>query len=152
MMLTKALVACALVGASAICAATFAQSQGEPAAAAASALDTVAKGDKDGAFVQPGRFHEQTGEALYRRVCAGCHMSKGEGAAGAGSYPALANNPKLAAGEYPIFVVLKGFNGMPPVGASMSDEQVVNVVNYIRTNFGNKFDNPLTVEDVAAAR
>ncbi|WP_414475202.1 c-type cytochrome [Microvirga sp. M2] len=97
-------------------------------------------------------FAEKTGEALYNNVCQACHMAGGKGAKGAGIYPALANNPKLEAAGYPLTVVLHGLRGMPPVGKMMSDEQVAEVVNYVRTHFGNAYEDAVAAEDVAAAR
>ena len=38
-------------------------------------------------FGNPYVFTEQGGEAIYRSVCAGCHMPDGRGASGAGTYP-----------------------------------------------------------------
>ncbi|MCW2350189.1 c-type cytochrome [Sphingobium sp. B12D2B] len=120
--------------------------RGDPAALVAQ------QGDADGAFVMPGRFSEPDGEKLYRRVCAACHMPDAAGATGAGKYPALANNPNLAASGYPMLVTLKGLNGMPPVGEMMTDQQVANVVNYVRTHFGNHYEDAITAEDVKAMR
>jgi mono/diheme cytochrome c family protein len=112
-----------------------------------------AAGDADGAFVTGAKFSEPTGEAMYRRVCAGCHMSKGEGVStGAGFYPALAANPKLEAGGYPVYILLNGMNGMPPVGRMMTDQQVAEVVNYVRTHFGNSYADRVTAEEVKALR
>jgi len=103
--------------------------------------------------LSPGfRFSEQTGEALYANACQACHMSKGEGAVGAGRYPALANNGSLKAGGYPIYAVLHGQKGMPPFGRMMNDEQVAAVVNYIRTHFGNDYGDAVTAQDVKDAR
>src|ERR1041385_2974000 len=45
-------------------------------------------------------FAMQGGEAVYRGICQGCHMADAQGATGAGSYPALANNAKLASAGY----------------------------------------------------
>ncbi len=98
------------------------------------------------------RFTQTSGEDLYMNVCAACHMPDGQGAQGAGFYPSLAGNPKLAAGAYPAYVVLKGMNGMPAVGEMMDDAQVAEVVNYVRTHFGNDFDTPMQPADVAALR
>ncbi len=110
-------------------------------------------GDADGAFVTGAKFSEPTGEAMYRRVCAGCHMPKGEGVStGAGFYPALAANPKLEAAGYPVYILLNGMNGMPPVGRMMTDEQVAEVVNYVRTHFGNSYADRVTAEEVKALR
>ena len=41
---------------------------------------------------------------------------------------------------------------MPPFGAAMSNDQIVAVVNYVRTHFGNRYADSVTVEDVRAAR
>ncbi len=133
-------------------ATAMAQSAGEPAAAAANALRTAQQGDADGAFVSNGKFMEPDGARLYNRICAGCHMPDAKGAKAAGFYPALANNPNMAAGGYPLLVVLKGMNGMPGVGQSMSDKQVADVVNYVRTHFGNKYKDAVSVADVKAMR
>lgn len=104
-------------------------------------------------ILSPGRrFSEQTGEALYTNVCQACHMDKGQGATGAGHYPALAGNPKLAMGAYSVYVILHGQKAMPAVGRLMTDEQVSVVVNYIRTHFGNDYKEPVTAEDVKKAR
>ncbi|HEX7871336.1 MAG TPA: cytochrome c [Sphingobium sp.] len=131
--------------------AAIAQSTAEPASAAANMSAAARPGDADGAFVSPMKFSEPTGETLYRRVCAGCHMPDGTGAKGAGFYPALARNPKMAASGYPLYVVLHGMNGMPAVGKMMTDQQVVDVVNYVRTHFGNRYKDAVTVADAKAA-
>jgi mono/diheme cytochrome c family protein len=98
------------------------------------------------------RFTEQSGEQLFANVCQGCHMGDAKGAAGAGSYPSLAGNANLIAGGYPVTVVVRGQRAMPPFGAMMSDDQVAAVVNYVRTHFGNNYTDPVTAEDVKAAR
>jgi mono/diheme cytochrome c family protein len=97
-------------------------------------------------------FSEETGAALYASVCQACHMSEGQGAVGAGKYPALAKNENLESGGYPVSVVVQGLKGMPPVGQMMSDEQVAAVVNYVRTHFGNDYKDPVTAQDVADVR
>jgi mono/diheme cytochrome c family protein len=97
-------------------------------------------------------FSEETGAALYASVCQACHMSEGQGAVGAGKYPALAKNENLEAGGYPVSVVVQGLKGMPPVGQMMSDEQVAAVVNYVRTHFGNNYTDAVTAQDVADVR
>jgi mono/diheme cytochrome c family protein len=97
-------------------------------------------------------FSEQDGEGLYRAICQGCHMPDGQGAQGAGMYPALAKNPRLAASAYPVLNVLNGLRGMPMFKAYLSDEQVAAVVNYVRTNMGNKYKDPVTAASVKALR
>jgi mono/diheme cytochrome c family protein len=98
------------------------------------------------------RFGETTGEGLYASVCQACHMPEGKGATGAGTYPALAGNQNLAAGRYPVTVVLHGLRGMPPIGYFMTDDQVAAVVNYVRTHFGNNYPDAVNAGDVKAVR
>lgn len=97
-------------------------------------------------------FSELGGEALYANICAACHMHAGEGAVGAGFYPALADNPRMIAKGYPLYVVVKGMNGMPPMADMMTDEQVADVVNYVRTSFGNSYADTVSPAEVAALR
>ena len=92
------------------------------------------------------------GPTIYQRICQGCHMPNAKGAVGAGSYPALAGNPRLAANLYPVQVVLNGRHGMPPFRDYLDDAQVAAVVNYVRTTFGNRYPDPVTVEDVKKMR
>ncbi len=93
-----------------------------------------------------------TGEEIYANVCAGCHMSGGEGAVGAGAYPALSGNPNLEFPEYPIHIVINGAAGMPAFGHLMSDEQIVEVVNYIQSALGNDFEPTATLDAVEMTR
>jgi mono/diheme cytochrome c family protein len=99
-----------------------------------------------------GKFTQQTGEDLFRNICQGCHMPDAKGAIGAGAYPALASNPRLSVAVYPITVVLHGQRAMPPFGELLNDEQVANVLNYVRGHFGNHFKDPITPEAVKARR
>ncbi len=117
----------------------------QPTAPAASAV----RGDADAA---PTDFSGPSGEELYTRVCAACHMPDAKGAEGAGFYPALAGNPRLQSGAYPVYVVMNGMNGMPPLGELMTDEQVAEVVNYVRTHFGNDYQDAVLASEVAALR
>ena len=41
---------------------------------------------------------------------------------------------------------------MPPVGGMMTDAQVADVVNYVRTHFGNAYPGAVSAADVSAAR
>src|SRR5579863_8758227 len=97
-------------------------------------------------------FVEKSGEALFASVCQGCHMPDGKGATGAGTYPSLAGNGNLGSSGYPIGIVINGQRGMPPFGAMMNDEQVAAVVNYVRTHFGNRYEDAVTAEDVRSVR
>ena len=95
---------------------------------------------------------EKSGAALYQHICQGCHQTGGRGAVGAGAFPALANNQKLSVSGYPISMVLNGNGGMPWFNGQLSDTQVADVVNYVRTHFGNSYADAVTPADVAAAR
>ncbi len=99
-----------------------------------------------------GKYPQQTGEDLFRNICQGCHMPDAKGAIGAGAYPALASNPRLAAAIYPITVVLHGQRAMPPFGETLTDEQIASVLNYVRTNFGNRYRDVITPAAVHARR
>lgn len=119
---------------------------------AAQSASPVAAQPADGPFSNPTGFTSRDGEALYRSSCQACHMPAGEGAVGAGTYPALARNSRLQAGGYPVNVVVNGQKAMPPFGAMLDDEQVAAVVNYVRTHFGNGYGNSVTAADVKAVR
>ena len=97
-------------------------------------------------------FAMQGGEAVYRGVCQGCHMTDARGATGAGSYPALAANPKLASSGYVLAMVMNGHKGMPPFRGHFTNEQIADVVNYVRSHFGNRFKDAVKPADVQAMR
>lgn len=117
-------------------------------AALLSLLATGAMAQADNRDLPP----QQGGEALYRGICQDCHMPDGRGGIGAGHYPALAKNPKLADPGYPISVVTHGLKSMPAFGGFFSDEQIADVVNYVRGNFGNHYKDKVKPEDVKNAR
>jgi mono/diheme cytochrome c family protein len=75
-------------------------------------------------------------------------MPDGKGAVGAGHYPALASNPKLASAAYPVVMVVNGRGAMPSFGDGLSDAQIADVVNYVRSHFGNAYTDTLKPEDV----
>jgi mono/diheme cytochrome c family protein len=99
-----------------------------------------------------GGFKQQTGEAIYRGVCQGCHMPDAKGAVGAGAYPALANNPNLASPVYPAVVIVNGQKAMPAFGGYFSDDQIAAVINYVRSNFGNHYADKITPDQVKSVR
>ena len=104
-------------------------------------------------FLSVGRgFNERSGAELYAHICAACHQPDAEGAVGAAAYPALADNKKLASVDYLLTMVLHGRRGMPPVGRMMSDEQVADVSNYVRSHFGNTYGEAISAAEVKAAR
>ena len=97
-------------------------------------------------------YTQKTGAQLYAAICQGCHMPQGEGAKGVGFYPPLASSLRLSAGAYPAVVILRGMHGMPAFHDRLSDAQVAEVVNYIRTHFGNNFTDAMGAAEVAALR
>ncbi|MEP6484790.1 MAG: cytochrome c [Rudaea sp.] len=104
------------------------------------------------AFGRSGKFVQQDGPTLCRAICQGCHMPDARGAKGAGEYPALANNPKLAVATFPVARVLRGWLGMPSFAGNLTDAQIAEVVNYVRSHFDNHYTDQLTADDVARLR
>jgi mono/diheme cytochrome c family protein len=101
------------------------------------------------------------GQKIFEEVCQGCHMNGARGAEGAGHYPALANDPTLASREYMALTILKGRRNMPAFGekhaigfggppATLSEEQIAAVINYVRSHFGNNYTDKITAADVHA--
>jgi mono/diheme cytochrome c family protein len=106
----------------------------------------------DTAGMRGGLFELQGGEALYSNICQGCHMADAKGAVGAGVYPALAANPHLASAAYVARMVLNGRKAMPGFGDNLSDQQVADTVNYLRSHFGNRYSDRLQAADVKSLR
>ena len=115
----------------------------------------------DSAFTSAAGIGKVNGEFIYNHICQGCHMPGAQGAVGAGAYPKLAGDPALVAWQYPTLTVLNGKNGMPPFGlpadqvmetraVHLSDAQIADVVNYVRSNFGNHYKQKITAQDVAS--
>jgi len=100
----------------------------------------------------PQTLTQRGGEAIYKGVCQDCHMPDGKGAVGAAAYPALTSNKKLAEAGYPLSVVLGGLHSMPAFAKSFDDQQIADIVNYVRTNFGNHYKDKVTPEQVKSAR
>src|ERR1700759_2263762 len=115
----------------------------------------IADGAQDigaGAMNRGGPFSFQGGQAIFTNVCQGCHMPQAQGAVGAGMYPALAKDDKLETAGYPVAIVTHGQKAMPAFGPLLNDQQIADVVNYVRTNFGNKYKDKVKPEDVKAQR
>ena len=47
---------------------------------------------------------------------------------------------------------LNDYAPMPAAGAELSDQNVADIVNYVRTHFGNSYTNAVSAADVSAAR
>lgn len=103
------------------------------------------------------------GEEVYNTTCATCHMQKGEGMEG--SFPPLAKADfitKDKTGKKSIGVVLNGLDGEITVNGKkynvpmtplnyLSDQQIADVLNFVRNSWGNKAK-ALTPEMVKAER
>jgi mono/diheme cytochrome c family protein len=83
------------------------------------------------------------GASLYVANCIGCHQSSGRGIPGV--FPPLARNP-VVVGREPNDIVKVIDNGIPGRGTypampgfkiQLTDEQVADLANYLRTNWGN---------------
>jgi mono/diheme cytochrome c family protein len=123
-----------------------------PAAAAAAAMLALTAGGAQAQGFGMGHFDQKTGEAIWTGVCQGCHMPQAQGAVGAGAYPALAGDQRLAAAVYPVTVVIHGQKAMPNFGPMLDDDQVAAVVNYVRSHFGNHYADTVTPAQVKAVR
>lgn len=97
-------------------------------------------------------FGERGGADLFDNVCAACHQPDGKGAVGAAAYPPLAGDKKLASSDFVLTALFKGLRGMPPLGDMMTDEQIADVVNYVRTHFGNSYADAVSASQAATAR
>jgi mono/diheme cytochrome c family protein len=111
-------------------------------------------------FTSRAAIGSLNGEQIYDHICQGCHMTGGQGAIGAGAYPKLAANKKLVSWEFVALTVLNGRSGMPPFGvpanregpsrAHLTDAQIAEVVNYVRSHFQNTYKSTVTAKQVAA--
>jgi len=102
------------------------------------------------------------GKEVYTLYCQNCHMEDGKGT------PDI--NPPVAKADYLkkpaktlIDVILKGqsgevvvngkkYNAIMPAQEYLSDEQIADVLNYIRNSWGNKIPGTITPASVKALR
>ncbi len=101
------------------------------------------------------------GKGVYIQYCQVCHMEDGSG--NPGMYPPLMNSDWVTGDKERIIgVVLNGlqgeievngevYNGIMAAHNFLTDEQIANVVSYVRTSFGNSAE-PVTPAEVAAVR
>lgn len=130
------------------------------ALAAVALVATPAQADTAGIF-DPATLTTTDGRQIFEQICQGCHMQDGRGAVGAGRFPALANNRTLASRQYMALTILMGRRNMPAFSAkraigfggppaTLSDEQIAAVINYVRMHFGNRYTDSITAAEVAA--
>src|SRR4051794_7605093 len=97
-----------------------------------------------------------TGQTLFNSLCMACHGDDGRGREKLG--PSLVGSQfALAPPVVPIRILLQGKEGtvglMPPLGATLTDEQIAGALTFIRRQWGNAAGavDPNTVKDVRAA-
>ena len=104
-----------------------------------------------------------TGASVYVDSCAACHKTDGSGYQR--FFPALRGNPVVQADDPTslIHIVLvggqlPGVKGapstitMPAFGWRLDDQQVADVVNFVRNSWGNKASEPVSAKQVAELR
>lgn len=100
------------------------------------------------------------GEEIYGKTCAACHQANGEGIAAA--FPPLANSDYLMEDKMrAIKQVIEGSSGEMVVNGetyngtmtpqNLSDQEIVDVLNYVYHAWGNDGET-VTLEDVAAVK
>ena len=101
------------------------------------------------------------GQEVYTAQCTSCHMEQGEGIESV--YPPLAKSDYLMADKKrSILQVLNGatgeikvkgvtYDGVMTAFSALSDEEISDVLNYVRNSFGNK-GAAVTPEEVKSSR
>jgi mono/diheme cytochrome c family protein len=101
------------------------------------------------------------GQEVFNSTCKLCHMENGQGQPGV--YPPLANSDFLAKdAKRAIGIVLNGLNGEitvngkiynldMPAQKQLTDQQVTDVLNFVRNSWGNK-GKAITAAQVKTAR
>lgn len=119
--------------------ASFKPAPAAPAAAPATAAP---------AFVAADEATMKRGAAVYARTCLACHQPTGKGLPPV--FPSIAGTPIVVGNpELPIKFILQGlmgpitvdgmtFNSMMPPVAGVSDQDIADVLTYVRQSFGNR--------------
>jgi mono/diheme cytochrome c family protein len=86
----------------------------------------------------------EKGAKLYIENCAGCHQAKGRGLSGL--FPSLAGNGIVNASD-PVDIIKIVLSGsipqrgdnfrMPSFETELNNQQIADIVNYVRTSWGN---------------
>lgn len=112
-------------------------------------------------FFQSNELAESVkrGKDVYEAQCSSCHMADGTGLEGV--FPPLAKTGRLTDKAKLVKIVLEGMSGPITVnkkdydlemsGISLTDEEVRDVLNYVRNSWGNKAAE-VTLADVVSAR
>ncbi len=112
-------------------------------------VNEYARREKPGAMAAPTVTPAMLGKQVFVTVCQVCHQPNGQGLPGV--YPPLAGSEWAQGTEERIVrIVLLGLHGpikvagrdfnnaMSPVGLTLKDEQIANVLTYVRQEWGNK--------------
>ena len=104
----------------------------------------------------------QLGKKVFNQICITCHQATGQGIPGV--FPPLAGSDWAQGSEERIIrIVLHGLNGkvtvsgkdfenaMASLGGTLKDEQIANVLTYVRQEWGNKAP-AVSAETVAKIR
>ena len=103
----------------------------------------------------------EPGKAVYMKYCLACHQTDGSGVPG--MYPTLQKTDWVEGDKARLIsLMLNGqqgeitvngqtFNGAMPAHQYLSDEQIADVLTFIRSNFGNNAD-AVTLAEVSQLR
>ncbi len=101
----------------------------------------------------------RNGQSVYETYCLSCHMADGNGLEGV--FPSLVKTGNLTDKNKLVKIILQGMRGPIMVkgtkydgemaGTSISDQEVADVINYIRNSWGNKAP-LLKISDVEAGK
>lgn len=101
------------------------------------------------------------GKKIYKKYCLTCHQADGSGVPNM-TPPLIQTSFVTGDKEKIINIVLNGLknvdiddqtynNAMPALGSVLKDQEIADVLTYIRNSFGNK-ESSVTLADVKAAR
>jgi mono/diheme cytochrome c family protein len=116
---------------------------GERASRLLDALDWPGKRKAEGRAAAPltaaQQKHFAAGQEVYRNLCVACHQAEGGGLAGLA--PPLVGS-KWVVGRAGLLarIVLNGKESttlMPPLGATLTDQQIADVLTYVRRSWGH---------------
>lgn len=108
-----------------------------------------------------GREVTEAGAKIYATYCAACHQADGRG--DGARFPSLVSTSWVSGNKARLIgLVLNGlqgeiavegktFNGVMPANSFLTDEQVAQLLTFLRQNFGNHADG-VTAADVATVR
>jgi mono/diheme cytochrome c family protein len=103
----------------------------------------------------------EAGEKIYKKLCLSCHQADGGGVPNM-SPPLIETSFVLGDKEKLIGIILNGLknvdindetynNPMPALGSVLKDQEIADVLTYVRNSFGNKAS-AITAAEVKAVR